>query len=197
MVKSDAMSDERLIERSRNGDSQAFQLLVEKYEGMVAATVIGMLGRGPDAEDVGQETFIRFYGALDRFRGDSAVGTYLTRIAINQSLKAIKKRKGFLGRFASSDAEEIDLPDESVDVDRRYEARETHQLVQDALQRLGPDHRAVVVLRMLQEYSTQETARMLGLPAGTVMSRLSRALEKMQKLLAPVMTEGVKTGDEI
>ena len=88
MVKSDAISDDRLIERSRNGDSQAFQLLVEKYEGMVAATVIGMLGRGPEAEDVGQETFIRFHGALERFRGDSTVGTYLTRIAINQSLSS-------------------------------------------------------------------------------------------------------------
>ena len=196
MVKSDAISDERLIERSRNGDSQAFQLLVEKYEGMVAATVIGMLGRGPEAEDVGQETFIRFHGALERFRGDSTVGTYLTRIAINQSLKAIRKRKRFVSRFTSSDAEEIDLPDDSVDPDCTYEEAERRELVHDALQRLGPEHRAVVVLRMLQELSTKETAQMLGLPVGTVMSRLSRALEKMEVILAPVMPENVKTGHE-
>ena len=153
---------------------------------MVAATVIGMLGRGPEAEDVGQETFIRFYRALDRFRGDSAVGTYLTRIAINQSLKAIKKRKGFLGRFASSDFEQIDMPDSSARADYTFEQEERKRFIEDALQRLAPEQRAVVVLRMLQEHSTKETALMLGIPEGTVMSRLSRALERLEVVLKTV-----------
>jgi len=59
----------------------------------VAATVIGMLGHCPEAEDIGQETFIRFYKSLDKFRGDASVGTYLTRIAINLSLNEIKRRR--------------------------------------------------------------------------------------------------------
>jgi RNA polymerase sigma-70 factor (ECF subfamily) len=187
MVKPDSTSDEKLIERARSGDGPAFKTLVERYEGMVAATVIGMLGRGPEAEDVGQETFIRFYGALDRFRGDSTVGTYLTRIAINQSLKAIRKRKGFLSRFSSSDADDVDFPDPSTRVDRTIEEEEHKRLMEDALQRLAPEQRAVVVLRMLQEHSTRETARMLGIPEGTVMSRLSRALERLEAILRPVL----------
>ncbi|RMH54101.1 MAG: sigma-70 family RNA polymerase sigma factor, partial [Bacteroidetes bacterium] len=86
-------SDETLVARARQGDEQAFRNLVERYESTVAATVIGMLGAGPEAEDVGQETFIRFYRALHQFRGEAAVGTYLTRIAINLSLNALKRRR--------------------------------------------------------------------------------------------------------
>ena len=85
MPESARSSEDKLLERARQGDERAFRQLVERYEGLVAATVIGMLGPGPDAEDVGQETFIRFNRALKSFRGDSSVGTYLTRIAINQS----------------------------------------------------------------------------------------------------------------
>ncbi len=187
MVRSDTTSDEQLISRAREGDGDAFRILVDRYEGLVAATVIGMLGRGPDAEDVGQETFIRFHGALDRFRGDSSVGTYLTRIAINQSLKAIRRRKSLTGRFAYKESEQEDFADDSADLSASLDDRERDRLIQEALQTLGEEHRAVVVLRMLQEYSTKETAQLLNVPEGTVMSRLSRALEKLEKVLAPVM----------
>ncbi len=187
MVRSDTTSDEQLISRAREGDGDAFRILVDRYEGLVAATVIGMLGRGPDAEDVGQETFIRFHGALDRFRGDSSVGTYLTRIAINQSLKAIRRRKSLTGRLAYEESEQEDFADDSADLSASLDDRERDRLIQEALQTLGEEHRAVVVLRMLQEYSTKETAQLLNVPEGTVMSRLSRALEKLEKVLAPVM----------
>ena len=189
MVRSDTTSDERLVGRARNGDGDAFRMLVDRYEGLVAATVIGMLGRGPDAEDVGQETFIRFYRALDRFRGDSSVGTYLTRIAINQSLKAIRKRKSLMGRFTYQEPEQEGFPDDSADLAASLDDRERNRLIEQALQTLGEEHRAVVVLRMLQEYSTRETAELLGVPEGTVMSRLSRALEKLEKVLAPAMRD--------
>ena len=191
MVKSDATSDTELIERARGGDHHAFKTLVERYEGLIAGTIIGMLGRGPEAEDVGQETFIRFYRALNGFRGESAVGTYLTRIAINQSLKAIRKRRGFLGRLSPLDTEEAESLDSNTDVGRMYEEGERDRLVHQALQTLPPDQRAVVVLRMLQEYSTRETSRMLRIPEGTVMSRLSRALQKLEAVLGPVLRDGI------
>src|SRR4051794_38893163 len=70
-------TDQELIGRARTGDERAFRLLVERHEGVVAATVAGMLGRGDDADDVGQETFIRFYRALGDFRGEASVKTYL------------------------------------------------------------------------------------------------------------------------
>lgn len=98
-------TDEELIAAARQGDARAFQVLVEPYESRVAAVVVSMLGPGPDADDVGQETFIRFYTSIDRFRGDASLGTYVTRIAINQSLKALKRRRKWHERFFSLDVD--------------------------------------------------------------------------------------------
>lgn len=170
-------SDDELLARAREGDQRAFQEIVERYEDLVAATVIGMMGPGSEADDVGQETFIRFYGSLDRFRGESALGTYLTRIAINQSLKALKKRRSLKERFLQHEDDDAYFEEPAADM------RERAELVQEAVLHLKPDLRAVVVLRMFQGYSTRETAEQLGLPEGTVMSRLSRALERLERRL--------------
>ena len=87
------MTDTELIEATQNGHPQAFQMLVERYESRVASTIIGMLGDSPEADDIGQETFIRFYRNLGNFKGQAGVGTYITRIAINLSLNEIKRHK--------------------------------------------------------------------------------------------------------
>ena len=176
-----APPDKELIIRSRQGDERAFQLLVERYEAKVAATVIGMLGRGPEAEDVGQETFIRLYRSLDRFRGDSSLGTYVTRIAINQSLKALEKRRTWRQRFFSPRSNEDFVPEAVAERDTTLEEGERREFIDRALQSLSPDHRAVVVLRMMEEYSTRETAEILGMPQGTVMSRLKRAIDLLRE----------------
>ncbi|MEM9998526.1 MAG: sigma-70 family RNA polymerase sigma factor [Bacteroidota bacterium] len=179
-------SDEVLIRQVREGETWAFRVLVERYEGRVAATVIGMLGRVPEADDVGQETFIRFYESLDRFRGDSGVGTYLTRIAINQSLKALRSQRSWTRRFVprSHLATPPPEPADTVTAFDHLNRRERVALVTQAVQGLAPKHRAVVVLRMLQGLSTNETAAALGVPPGTVMSRLSRALASLKGPLA-------------
>jgi RNA polymerase sigma-70 factor (ECF subfamily) len=181
-------SEQKLIDQARQGNEAAFRALVQKYESLVAATAIGMLGHGADAEDVGQETFIRFWRALERFRGDAAVGTYLTRIAINLSLNALERRKRARGRLGSLDAEEDAMP---PDADGRDDAekRERREWVQAAVAKLKPEHRAVVVLRMIDGYSTRETAALLKLPEGTVLSRLYRGMEKLKTLLGSALEE--------
>jgi RNA polymerase sigma-70 factor, ECF subfamily len=176
-------SDRFLIDRARAGDERAFRELVERYEPRVAATVVGMLGAGDEAEDVGQETFIRLYRSLDRFRGDSSLGTYLTRIAINLSLTALKRRRRRTSRFVSRDERERELPETSVDPRGDLERKETALEVRAAVEALAPDHRAVVVLRMIDGLSTRETAEILGIPAGTVMSRLARAMDRLERAL--------------
>ena len=176
-------SDLDLTRRARDGDDDAFRMLVERYESLVAATAVGMLGPGPDAEDVGQETFIRFHAALGRFRGESAVGTYLTRIAINLSLNASKSRQRSRWRFWSLDSEEDPAPAPATDGAALRDQADTRAEVQAALQQLRPDHRAVVVLRMIQEYSTRETAEALDIPEGTVLSRLSRGMANLKGIL--------------
>jgi len=145
----------------------------------------GVLRPGDDAADVGQETFIRFYRAMGNYRGDAKLGTYITRIAINLSLKALKRRQTWVRRFVSRDDAETLLAEPARDGVRDVEARTRAELVHRAIGALKPDQRAVVVLRMLEGYSTRETAEMLDVPQGTVMSRLSRALEKLEGLLGP------------
>ena len=173
-------ADARLVERARSGDEQAFRELVERYESRVAATVIGMLGPGDEAEDVGQETFIRLYRSLDRFRGDASLGTYLTRIAINLSLTALKRRKRLRARYVSRDDERRAVMEPASDPRPRIEREEIGRRVREAIEELSPDHRAVVVLRMIDGHSTQETAEILEVPVGTVLSRLARALGRLE-----------------
>lgn len=182
-----APTDAALLAKARDGNQWAFRRLVERYEDQVAATVVGMLGPGPEADDVGQETFIRFYEAMDQFRGEASLGTYLTRIAINQSLKALRKRKRWYERFLSRDDEETFLDVPALDGAEAVKTRERSALVHEALQELSEHHRSVVVLRLLQGYSTKEAAELLDVPEGTVMSRLYRATDRLEALLGPLI----------
>lgn len=184
------LPDAELLERARRGDETAFRRLVERYEAVVAATVIGMLGRGADADDVGQETFIRFYGALDRFRAESTLKTYLVRIAMNLSLNALHRRRRGLLRFVSRDDPGQPPPEPAIDPSVSPDEEERRIVVRRAIMRLSPKHRAVVVLRMLQSLSTRETAQALGVPEGTVLSRLSRAMKELESMLAPYVRDG-------
>ncbi len=192
----DPTSDAELIARARSGDDRAFAVLVDRYERAVATTVIGMLGPGDDADDVGQETFIRFHKALGDFRGESSLKTYLVHIAMNLSLNALQRRRRSLLRFVSRDDdrnetdESIDLPEPRVGPDGDVDALELRTLVRAAVRRLGAKHRAVVVLRLFHDYSTKETADVLGVPEGTVLSRLSRAMKELETSLRPYVRAG-------
>ncbi len=86
-------SDAELVAKAKAGDELAFRQLVERHEQLVRSTVVGMLGAGPDAEDVAQEVFIRFFRSLVNFRGEAKLSTYLCRIAINLSINALKSRQ--------------------------------------------------------------------------------------------------------
>ena len=87
------LTDQEIITAVKSGNKEAFRQIIKIYESQVAATTITMLGKTVEAEDVGQEVFIQFYKNLDQFRGDSSIGTYLTKIAMNLSLNEIKRRK--------------------------------------------------------------------------------------------------------
>ena len=189
-------TDAELIANARAGDDRAFAVLVDRYERAVAATVVGMLGPGDDADDVGQETFIRFHRALGSFRGESSLKTYLVHIAMNLSLNALKRRRRSVLRFVSGDSESddgdplVDLPEPRVGPEGDVDSKELQLLVRAAVRRLGEKHRSVVVLRLFHEYSTKETAGILGVPEGTVLSRLSRAMKELESLLRPYVRAG-------
>jgi RNA polymerase sigma-70 factor (ECF subfamily) len=178
--------DNELIVAAQRGDLEAFGKLVERYERRVAGTVIGMIGDCDEADDVGQETFIRFYQSVKRFRGESKLETYLTRIAINLCLNELKRRKRHQLLFVrSSSAPEAE---ESYQVPEHDQHDQKH-IVDRALQELKPEFRSVVVLRLIEGYSTEETARILKIPVGTVLSRLARAQEKLKQHLKPWISE--------
>jgi RNA polymerase sigma-70 factor, ECF subfamily len=168
--------DEELIEKSKAGDMTAFKMLVKKHEGQVAGVIRTLLGATPEAEDVGQEVFIRFYDSLNKFRGDSKLSTYLVRIAINLSLNELKKRKRSTSRYAS-----LEAADGVGGVEDMLDLKEH---LQYAFEKLDPDFRAVATLRLVEGYSTEETAGILEIPIGTALSRLARAQQKLRTSLS-------------
>ena len=182
----DAGGERTMLAAAAQGDEAAVRAVIAAHEGTVARVITAMLGAGDDADDVGQETFVRFLSALPRFRGDASVRTYLTRIAMNLCLDhlAKRRRRRHWLRFGDAEAERAIPPAPAAPT---LESREEFALVRAAVSHLDDKHRAVVVLRLLEEHSTRDTAMLLGIPDGTVMSRLTRALDKLRTALSPVL----------
>jgi len=175
-------TDEELLEQCRRGSEAAFRQLVQRYQQQVRATAVGMLGATGEAEDVAQETFIRLFKSLDRFRGEAQLSTYLTRIAINLSLNALKKRQRQQQRFRIFQGNEPQIQ-QIEDQGANPEHQDTKELIHKALQELDIDFRSVIVLRLLDGYSVKETADSLQIPPGTVASRLAQAQLKLKVIL--------------
>jgi len=150
-----------LIINARTGDNNAFKEL----------------------KDIGQETFIQLYKSLSKFRGESSLGTYLTRIAINLSINEIRRRKRKRRFFFSKADNKIEnIPNTKNTNDQN----EIKKIVRIGIQKLEQKFRSVIVLRLIDGYSTHETAQILNLPVGTVLSRLARAQMKLKEILRPL-----------
>lgn len=175
-----------LLELAKAGKQFAYSEIMRRFENKVAGTVFGMLGKTQEAEDVCQNVFIRFFKSMEQFRGDSAMGTYITRIAINLSLNEIKKNS----KHSFFDLESIFKKNKSDFIEQsKIHSLEGKEIVQAALNKLEPKFRSVIVLRIIDGYSTKETSEILNTPVGTVLSRLSRAQEKLKTILTPLMEE--------
>ncbi|MEM1403418.1 MAG: RNA polymerase sigma factor [Pseudomonadota bacterium] len=186
----DDQTDDEIIAAVVGGNQQAFRALVVRYQNVVARTVIGMLGPGDDADEAGQLTFLKLYQGLSSFRGEAALSTFITKIAMNTSLDLIRKRERDRARFGASirdidDQEMVDGPGMSA----AMEGIELNDLVTRALSQLSPPYRAVTMLRLVQGLSTKEVSELLGVSEGTVHSRLSRARDQLRKILAPEVGE--------
>ena len=184
-MRENALKDAALVDAARDGSEDAFRELVERHKDRVASVVIRMLGNNADAEDVGQETFIRFYRGLRGFRGQASVGTYLTRIAVNLAISELRKRRrrSIIVPLAVPGRDPDEPETDYADPRASAEYDDTSDRIQQALQELKPEFRSVIVLRLMEGYSTKETAEILGIPVGTVLSRLRRSQEKLKRLL--------------
>ncbi len=169
-------SDMELVARAVRGDDGAFSDLVRRHERRVYNIAYRMLGGVEDARDATQEAFLACYRRLGSFRGDAAFTTWLHRIAVNASYDALRRRKGLpLG------LEEAPEPPPSPD-----HAEETAGTIdtQRALLRVGPEHRAVLVLHDVRGLAYEQVADILEVPVGTVKSRLHRARVALARALA-------------
>ena len=170
-----------VVAQARSGDARAFSELLQRYEGKIFRLALHITQNREDAEDVLQETFLKAYEHLDQFQGNSKFYTWVVRIAVNQALMKLRKRKS--DRSVSLD-DTIDTGEDTVsreiaawdeNPEERYGREELNDILTGAIDSLAPIYRAVFVLRDIDELSTEETAEALDLSVPAVKSRLLRA----------------------
>jgi len=189
-VSSQANVDEgTLVAQAREGDTRAFGELVRRYEGKIFRLAQHVTQNREDAEDVLQETFMKAYEHLDQFKGDSKFYTWIVRIAVNQALMKLRRKK--TDKSVSID-ENIDTGEDTVvreiaawgeDPEQQFSREELGEILDHAIQSLEPLYRSVFVLRDIEELSTEETADALGLSVPAVKSRLLRARLQLREKL--------------
>ena len=177
----DVSGEGELIAQARTGNARAFSDLLERYERKIFRLAQHITQNREDAEDVLQETFLKAYEHLDQFQGNSKFYTWIVRIAVNQALMKLRKRK--TDRTVSID-EGIDTGEDIVireiaawdeNPEQRYSRDEMNEILSNAVESLAPAYRTVFVLRDVEELSTEETAEALDLSIPAVKSRLLRA----------------------
>jgi len=177
------------IEKARGGDARAFGDLIGKYERKIFRLAQHITQNREDAEDVLQETFLKAYEHLNQFQGNSKFYTWIVRIAVNQALMKLRKRKS--DKTVSMD-EGIDTGEDVVvreiaawdeDPEQRYSREELNEILTAAVDSLAPPYRTVFVLRDVEDLSTEETAEALELSIPAVKSRLLRARLQLREKL--------------
>lgn len=170
-----------LVAQAKAGDQNAFGELVQRYERKIYRLAKNITRNDEDAEDVLQDTFLKAYTHLDNFKGDSKFYTWIVRIAVNEALMRLRKRK--TDRSVPLD-EPVELGEETVqreiavwedNPEQQYSQEEWRKILDEAVDSLKPDFRTVFVLRDIEELSTEETAETLGISVPAVKSRLLRA----------------------
>lgn len=176
-----------LISRAQVGDPDAVNTLIALYVPVVRSTVIYMLRGDNDCDDVVQDSLIQLLNSINIYSFQSSFKTFVTRIAMNVSIDSIRRRQCRYAYYEAYGQEKSQLyyEEESYltgDCQCRHSFMQG-DLINQALMSLHPNHRVVIGLRYLQGFSTEETAHILGVKAGTVLSRLDRAKKKLQALL--------------
>lgn len=182
--------DAELVRRTQNGDLEAYDELVRRYQQRIYSTIYHMTSNHEDASDLAQEVFAKAYQALPSFRADSTFYTWIYRIAVNKTLNFLEARKQRL--HMSLDDLDMELeqhPDLMAMVADKTPRRDTalkelQEKLNEAMQKLSEQHRMVVTLHDVQGVPHEEIANILGCSVGTVRSRLFYARQQLQKHLA-------------
>jgi RNA polymerase sigma-70 factor (ECF subfamily) len=178
--------DPELIAECLRGNTAAFGLLVRRHQDRLFNTVYRLVGNADDAQDVVQEAFLNAYQSLDGFKGDSLFFTWLYRIAMNTAISFKRKHRVSVSLYSGPNGE---FPIEPADVSAAsepghgLEQAEQESQVQKALNRLSPEHRAVLILKDMEGQKYEAMAEILQVPIGTIRSRLHRARLELRGLL--------------
>jgi RNA polymerase sigma-70 factor (ECF subfamily) len=178
--------DRRLISECLQGRPEAFGDLVRRYENRLYNTVLRLVENPDDAQDVVQEAFFSAFQSLGSFNGRSEFFTWLYRIAFNTAISLKRKRRAVVRLESGRDRESGVEPHDDTELNqpgRDLERSEDQQRVLRALARLSPEHRAVMVLKDLEDQKYETIAEILQVPIGTIRSRLHRARLELRSLL--------------
>jgi RNA polymerase sigma-70 factor (ECF subfamily) len=180
----------QVLQRAKEGDRKAFEEIYQLYNRRIYNAVYGMLGDADDAQDVTQDVFMRLHDALPTLRADEAFSTYLYRIALNLCRDRARRKKRV--RFQSidtpradseGDVEPMDFPDQGKLPEEKLTNDELQTRVRQAVQTLSDDHKAVIVMHHFQGMEVNDIANILGVPTGTVKSRLARGRDQLHRKL--------------
>ena len=186
-----APTDEQvLVRRAKEGDLPAYDELIQRYQERIYATVYHMTANHEDANDLGQETFIKAYKALKSFKGDSSFYTWIYRIAVNKTINFLKQRRNRTYMSLNDvdfnlehDPEMVALVSHNTP-HRAAKLSELHEKLNVALLKLSEVHRMVVVLHDVQGMPHEEIGKIMDCNVGTVRSRLFYARQQLQALLS-------------
>jgi RNA polymerase sigma-70 factor (ECF subfamily) len=178
-----------LVDRARQGDTEAFDQLVRQYNRQILRTAQHITQNREDAEDITQDVFFKAYSKLEQFKGDSKFSTWLVRIAVNESLMRLRKRKTQKTVSMDQDVETEDgaIPRDFAEwrpnPEQIYSQSELGEILRKTIAGLPPGFRTVFTLRDIENLSTEETAEALGLSVPAVKSRLLRARLQLRERL--------------
>lgn len=201
-AEADRAAELVLVDAARNGDLASFEELVRRYDRNVFRIANHITQNREDAEDVVQDAFLKAYQNLGSFQGQSKFYTWLVRIAVNEALMRLRRRRTGAGRTVSLD-EEIDTGEDTVPRDvadwspnpeQLYNQAELKDLLDRTIQGLPASFRTVFVLRDVEGLSTEETAEALGLSVPAVKSRLLRARLQLRERLSKHFKSRTKAG---
>jgi RNA polymerase sigma-70 factor (ECF subfamily) len=175
-------NDQPLIDAILAGDTQSFSVLVERYKDLVFTLAIRMLKHREEAEEVSQDTFIKVFRSLNKFKGDSKFSTWIYKVAYNTCLDRLKKHKRAQHVVAIDEYTEHQVMtiDNALDA---MEKEERRQAIQGCLQQLPSDDSALLTLYYFEELSLEEIAKIVGLTANNVKVKLFRSRKKLTSIL--------------
>src|SRR4026209_414064 len=188
------VSELELVKQCQRGDSTAFDELVVRFRTRVFGMIYNMVHNEQDAWDLAQDSFVKAWKSIDRFRGKSSFYTWIYRIVMNVTIDWLRKKqiKGGAGEFDDAiQLKEVEpasrtVPKSEALPHEMMERSEVRARINNAIAQLSPEHRAVILMKQIEEMQYHEIAEALGCSIGTVMSRLFYARKKLQNLLRDV-----------